>query len=168
MGKVNHVFLSLGSDIDDRLFFIMSAISRIEETIGKVLKKSSVYESEAIGFESKSMFYNICIEVETKLNPFEFLKKTQIIETEIGRTKKTTNNYESRIIDIDIIFFGDEIIDSTLLQVPHKFYQQRKFVLLPLNEIYDKIKTPESTDSLKEKLDKCNDQSFIQKTTHIV
>jgi len=168
MEKINQVILSLGSNIEDRLYYLKTAVYKIDKEIGRVTKKSSVYESEAFGFKADTNFYNICIEVETTLSPFDFLKKTQEIEIEIGRAKKTTDFYESRKIDIDIIFFGDEVINSISLQIPHKFFQKRKFVLLPLNEIYSTSDNLENSLIFKEMLKTCGDNSAIQKTNFTI
>lgn len=163
MEKISRVILSLGSNIEDRLLHLKSAITKIEKSIGVITKKSSVYESEALGFESEISFYNICIEIETTITPIELLHKTQEIEIEIGRTKKTKDKYESRKIDIDIVFFDDEIINSNQLQIPHISYQERKFVLIPLIEILPEKIDPKSKGLVIKKLEVCNDKSSIKK-----
>lgn len=166
MEKLNSVVLSLGSNIEDRLYYLKSAISEIKENIGEVKNISSVYESEALGFNSDVDFLNLCIEIETKLSPFTLLEKTQEIELNLGRTKKTNGYYESRKIDIDIIFFGNETINTELLAVPHKLFKKRQFVLLPLNEIYKGSYYPENSRKIDELIKKCKDKSSIKKTTY--
>lgn len=166
MEKLNPVILSLGSNIEDRLYYLKSAISEIKNKIGEINNISSVYESEALGFESDINFFNICIEVETTLSALSLLKRTQDIERNIGRTKKTNGYYESRKIDIDIIFFGNETINTELLTVPHKLYKKRQFVLLPLNEIYKGSYYPENSRKIDELIKKCEDKSSIKKTTY--
>ena len=166
MEKLNSVILSLGSNIEDRLYYLKSAIIEIEENIGIVKNVSSVYESEALGFKSDINFYNICIEIETALSPFLLLEITQEIEKIIGRTKKSKGSYESRKIDIDIIFYQNETINTESLTIPHELYKNRKFVLLPLNEIYKGSYYPENSKEIEELIEKCKDKSIIMKTTY--
>lgn len=165
MEKLNSVILSLGSNIENRLYYLKSAISEIKTKIGAVKKISTVYESEALGFNSDVQFLNLCIEIETKLTPFILLEKTQEIEFNLGRTKKTNEHYESRKIDIDIIFFGNETINTESLTIPHKLFKKRQFVLLPLNEIYKGSYYPENSTKIEELIKKCEDKSIIMKTT---
>jgi deoxyguanosine kinase len=164
MEKVNRVILSLGSNIEDRLNYLQLALEKIEASAGRILSKSSIYESEAIGFESDIPFFNMCVVVETLDSPEFFLKKTQQIEIEIGRKTKTTSNYESRKIDIDIIFYENQIIESETLNIPHQQYQFRKFVLLPLQEISFLKKDPKTGVKIGALIIKCGDSSAIKKT----
>ena len=102
MEKLNTVYLSLGSDLGDRKKNISGAIELIEKTAGKITKESSVYESKPLGFKSDTLFYNLCIEVETTLTPIALLKVLQKIELKLGRIKDPSAEiYASRIIDID-------------------------------------------------------------------
>ena len=163
MEKVNKVYLSLGSNIEDRMTHLKKALQKINETIGTVIKKSSVYESEALGFISQVPFYNMCIEIETNLPPDSLLKKTQEIEVEIGRTPKKTEHYESRKIDIDIIFYSDSIIETETLSIPHKNYANRKFVLLPLCELNSSIIEPIKGRKIIKILAGCTDYSDVKR-----
>lgn len=166
MEKLNSVILSLGSNIEDRLYYLKSAINHLEEIIGEVKNVSSIYESEALGFESDIDFLNLCVEIETTFSPIELLKKTQEIELDIGRTKKSNGSYESRKIDIDIIFYGNEIINTETLTIPHKLFKNRLFVLLPLKEIYDSSYYPENSINIEDLIKKCEDKSVLKKTTY--
>ena len=130
MEKINRAILSLGSNIEDRVTYLKRALQQIEEKIGAISQKSSVYQTEAVGFISDVPFYNMCVEVKTALSPESLLKKTQEIEIGIGRKNKSTKFYESRKIDIDIIFYASRIIQTTALSIPHKHYANRKFVLI--------------------------------------
>lgn len=164
MEKINKVYLSLGSNIDDRVFHLKEALLKIEDNIGRIHKKSSVYETEPVGFVTQSQFYNICIEVHTHLSPNSLLKETQEIEREIGRKSKTTDHYESRKIDIDIIFYTSFIIHTKNLSIPHKNYTDRKFVLIPLCEIDESIIDPILKNSIREILLNCPDNSVVKRT----
>ena len=141
-GQINTVYLSLGSNLGNREENISSAIEKLNK-IGKVSKVSKLFESEPFGFISDNLFYNICLEFKTELSPLNLLEATQTIESEIGRKKKSVNRvYESRLIDIDILFFNKEIIELELLTIPHPQIQFRKFVLSPLNDIAPSFRHP--------------------------
>ncbi len=134
--EIKIAYLSLGSNLGDKTKNLTHAIQLIELKIGEVIKISSVYETEALGFISNEVFNNCCLKIKTTYSPNQLLQKTQEIETEMGRKKKSKEGkYESRIIDIDIILYEDKIIKSKKLILPHPRYQQRNFVLFPLEEI---------------------------------
>lgn len=133
------IYLSLGSNLGDKEGNILRAYALIEQRIGHIVRKSSLYRTEPWGFESSNDFLNSVIAIETSLTPRELLTETQRIEKEIGRTAKTSANgsYQDRLIDIDILIYNDLIIDEPDLQIPHPLMNQRDFVLKPLKEIYD-------------------------------
>jgi 2-amino-4-hydroxy-6-hydroxymethyldihydropteridine diphosphokinase len=132
--KMIEVVLALGSNIGDKVQNIEAAYTLIANEIGIITKKSSFLKNPSVGFESQNEFVNTCIKVETKLSCNDVLKSLQSIEKRMGRVK-TTHIYEDRIIDIDIIFFGDLIINQPNLKIPHPRYHERSFVLLPLKEL---------------------------------
>jgi 2-amino-4-hydroxy-6-hydroxymethyldihydropteridine diphosphokinase len=129
------VYLALGANLGDRQFNLQEAISLIAEKIGSFSAISSVYETEPWGFESGNKFLNQVVAVETNLNPFEILNRTQEIEQRIGRTEKTVHFYQDRLIDIDLILHGDTVLDTEKIRIPHPLFQERRFVLEPLSEI---------------------------------
>ena len=130
MGKLNTVYLSLGSDLGDRKKNISDAIELIKKKAGKVQKQSSFYESKPLGFKSDTLFYNICIEIETTLTPIGLLKLLQKIELKLGRIKDpSAKMYASRIIDIDILYYNQVIFMKEILMIPHPHIRERKFVL---------------------------------------
>ncbi len=153
---MHKVYLGLGSNLGDREENICKAISLIDERVGKVLRQSSLIETEPWGFESSNRFLNGVILCETTLSPREVLKATQKIERELGRKKKskvegqrskvegqkpTANgqqpraNYKDRPIDIDILLYDDWKVDEPDLKIPHPLMQERDFVMTPLKEI---------------------------------
>ncbi|MCH1480201.1 MAG: 2-amino-4-hydroxy-6-hydroxymethyldihydropteridine diphosphokinase [Crocinitomicaceae bacterium] len=132
--KMIEVVLALGSNIGDKVQNIEAAYTLIANEIGIITKKSSFLKNPSVGFESQNEFVNTCIKVETKLSCNDVLKSLQSIEKRMGRVK-TTHIYEDRIIDIDIIFFGDLIINQPNLKIPHPRYHERSFVLQPLKEL---------------------------------
>ncbi len=129
------VYLSLGTNLGDKDQNLNKAIALLSAQVGDVLKQSAFYASEPWGFESENEFLNAVILVDTTLSPVEFLKKTQEIETGLGRKTKSSAGYTDRLIDIDILFYDDLIIDEPELKIPHPLIAERDFVLIPLCEI---------------------------------
>lgn len=128
------IILSIGTNIGDRQANIANAITALGQ-IGKVVTVSPIYTSEPWGFESENGFYNIALILETTLSPLDLLYATQQIERDLGRTAKTTTTYTDRIIDIDIIDYNNQTIDTQTLTLPHKLMHKRNFVLYPLADI---------------------------------
>ena len=131
--------LSLGSNLGDRYFYLAEAAKHIEEKVGEIMMKSSVYESESWGFDG-FLFLNQVIVVQTSLSPWQLLEKLQDIEKELGRTQKSEivddkTSYHNRTIDIDILLYDDQKINSTELTIPHPLIHQRDFIKTPLNEL---------------------------------
>ena len=126
--------LLLGGNSGDRKQYIESATNRIADTIGRIIDRSSLYETEPWGFPADTAFLNQVIRVETRLSPYETLEQLQIIEKQLGRTKRSAF-YESRVIDIDILLFDGLSVNEKNLQIPHPRMHLRKFALVPLAEI---------------------------------
>ena len=133
---MNRAVLLLGGNLNNPRENFKKSCTEINKNIGTISQKSSLYESEAWGFESEYLFLNQVIIVNTKLNAFDLLKATQEIERKIGRKEKTQSQiYSSRLIDIDILFFNNDIIETKDLIVPHAKLHLRNFTLLPLKEL---------------------------------
>ncbi len=130
----NLVVLSLGSNLGDRLVNIRSAIALIHEKAGTVMKVSRLYETPAWGFEGEA-FYNCALTLHTMHSAEEILKAILGIEKEMGRQRTTSYGYQSRLIDIDLIAFNEDIIATDGLHVPHPHMQDRMFVLLPMRDL---------------------------------
>lgn len=129
-------YLSLGTNLGDKEHNLNEAIRLIGERVGEVTKASSFIETEPWGFSSENAFLNACIKVETMLTPREVLVTTQEIERELGRTRKSDGGiYHDRLIDIDILLYGEMNVDEPDLQIPHPLMNERDFVMIPLNEI---------------------------------
>lgn len=130
------VFLSLGTNLGDKERNLRTAIEKISESVGRVLRESRFHETEPWGFDSANTFMNASLCVETTLSPMELLASTQKIEREMGRTVKSVNaEYHDRIIDIDILLYDDLHIDTPSLTIPHPLMYKRDFVMIPLREI---------------------------------
>lgn len=136
------VYLALGTNLGDRHSNLQEALSLIAGKIGSFSAVSSIYETEPWGFESENKFLNQVVAVETDLSPFEILNRTQGIEQQIGRKEKTIRSYQDRLIDIDLILYGDAILNTEKLQLPHLLFHKRRFVLEPLNEIAPDLMHP--------------------------
>ena len=127
-------FLSLGSNMGDRLEYLSKAIDKIAQIQGcNILNKSSIYETEPWGYENQEAFLNLCISIETSLSPYELLESLQTIELELDRVRKI--HWGPRTIDIDILLFDDIICEDDKLTIPHPRMRERAFVLIPLYDI---------------------------------
>ena len=133
------VYFSLGTNLGDKEANIGEAIRRMSELIGTVERQSTLYVTEPWGFESENLFVNAAVCCNTGLTPRQVLDATQRIEREMGRKVKSVDGqYHDRIIDIDILMFGDLKIDEPDLKIPHPLMHEREFVMKPLSEIVDK------------------------------
>lgn len=131
-------YLSLGTNLGDKRKNIAEAIKNIGELVGDVVRQSALYETEPWGFRSDNRFVNAAVCVDTQLSPRRLLEVTQCIEREMGRTLKSDGGeYHDRIIDIDILLYGDLHIDEPDLKIPHPLMHERDFVMTPLNEIME-------------------------------
>lgn len=137
------VYLGLGTNLGDKSANLHAAVHLISGKIGKVISLSSFYATVPWGFESENSFLNAAICVETSLSPLEVLHRTQEIERTLGRTHKSTGGiYHDRIIDIDLLLYNKEIIQTPELTLPHPLMLQRDFVMNPLVEIAPDVVHP--------------------------
>ena len=147
----NTVYLSLGSNLGDREANLREAIAHLGE-LGRVSKVSALYETEPVEVSGRQpWFLNCAASVETELTPLEFLKRLLAIELAMGR--KRTELKGPRTIDMDIIFFGEEVLDTKELSLPHPAMQHRRFVLEPLAEIAPEAWHPVLRRTVRELLD---------------
>ena len=153
-------YLLTGSNIDPRMEYLHQARDLIAQRIGKVVKASSVYESTPWGFEAKNNFLNQVVCLHTGKTAEEVMEIILGIEREMGR-ERTGRGYASRTIDIDILYFDQEVIDSEMLTVPHPRIQERRFTLVPLVEIAAEFVHPGFHKSNLELLRSCNDPSDV-------
>lgn len=160
--KENIVFLGIGGNLGNRLANLQSAVKLIRKHIGEVEKVSSVYLSEPWGFKHAKYFTNIVAKVRTNLSSDEVLETALQIEADLKRTR-SGNGYEGRTMDIDILFFNDEIISTDNLIVPHPFICQRLFVLLPMQEIESGFIHPQNGMSMQKLAEICTDVCKIRR-----
>ena len=128
-------YLSLGTNIGNRRRNMITAAALLAERVGDVLALSGFYETEPWGFDSENLFLNAAVKLKTSLSALELLLATQQIEKELGRTEKSNGTYHDRIIDIDILLYDDEVLQTPELSLPHPLMHERKFVMDPLSEI---------------------------------
>ena len=129
------VFLSLGSNLGDRRALIGLAISELNNSAGRVIKKSKIHETKPVGKTDQPMFLNCCVEIKTDLPPLKLLSACQKIEKQLGRQQSEKGLGLPRTIDIDILFYGNKILNTPKLKIPHPRIGEREFVLKPLAEI---------------------------------
>ena len=162
---MQEAIILLGSNLGERYRKLKDARDFINRRAGKIIRFSSVYESEPWGFEGESSFLNQVLVIETDLAPGRLLETMQQIEDELGKKRVSQKEgYASRVIDIDILFYGRQIIETEKLTVPHKLLHERRFTLLPLNEIKGDLVHPVLNKTIRQLLNECPDHSEVYKT----
>ena len=161
MKSQHQVILSLGSNQGNRLENIEHCLQLIHREIGTVIKVSRLYESPAWGFESDA-FYNCVLIIHTTSSANKILTQVLKVEKKLGRVRSNKVGYQSRTIDIDLISFDEEIIDSEKLQIPHPLMQNRKFVLLPMQDLNLDWKHPILKKTILELQESSPDQSVCK------
>lgn len=151
--KEHTVYLALGSNLGDRLANLKLAIGALTPQL-EVKAKSHVYETPPWGYEDQPKFLNQVVKAKTYLEPEPLLKHLKRLEVALGRKESFPNG--PRLIDIDILFFDDVILNTPILIVPHPRLQERGFVLLPLMDIAPDLIHPVSKKSVREMAETCN------------
>ncbi|MEP5430416.1 MAG: 2-amino-4-hydroxy-6-hydroxymethyldihydropteridine diphosphokinase [Flavobacteriaceae bacterium] len=165
MGKKQQAYLSLGSNVGNRYLSLQKALFQIQKKTGTLLAVSSVYENPAVGFKGGD-FLNACVIVLTDLPPGELLLVLLQIEKTFGRERSLHAGYQSRTLDIDIIFYGNEVISTQELTVPHPQLENRNFVLKPLADIAPQHYHPVLNKDIRNLLQQCKDRNELKKTTY--
>jgi len=158
---MNNVYLLLGSNIGDSKAHLATAKTNIENTLGQIIKASSIYKTDAWGNKNQPAFLNQVIIIETALDPEQTIEEIFAIEEKMGR-KRTVKN-APRIIDIDILFFNSEVIQTRNLTVPHSEIQNRHFVLFPMAELSPDFTHPVLHKTMHCLLEDCIDTLNVQK-----
>jgi 2-amino-4-hydroxy-6-hydroxymethyldihydropteridine diphosphokinase len=171
------VYILLGSNRDDRKNQLSIANELIGKTVGNIFITSPVYESQPWGFNDPIPFLNQVIGIKTTMAPEPLLDHLLAIEKKMGRTRSLTGNacgtfladkpliksqYEGRIIDLDILFFGSRLIFTERLMVPHPRLHERKFTLVPLNDVAPDFQHPLLKKTIFALLNECSDRSTVK------
>jgi 2-amino-4-hydroxy-6-hydroxymethyldihydropteridine diphosphokinase len=159
---MNVTYLCLGGNIGEREKAIYLALLEISQLVGEITSQSKIYETEAWGVENQQAYLNQCVEVKTLLSANELITALLSIEQHLGRIRSLNEVYEPRTIDIDILFYDQEVIDNELLKVPHPRLHLRKFVLIPLNEICSNYLHPLLNTTIFNLLSHCEDESEVK------
>lgn len=159
--KGNSTLILLGGNSHKTKNIFSLVSEEIKQNIGSIIQESSIYESSPWGFESTHNFLNRVVEINTKLTAEDLLEKLLKIEKKYGRIRSNIKQYEDRIIDIDILLYGNLVINSPTLTIPHPRLHLRRFTLLPLCEYWPDIIHPSLNISMKELLENCKDKGKV-------
>ncbi len=159
---MHKVFLGIGGNIGNKQGNFEKVSVLIQKELGKIVQLSSIYEAPPWGFHAEEAFWNQVIVIETKLEAIELLWRIHKIEEEFDR-KRGKERYSSRQMDVDILYFDDEYMETKNLIIPHPKIHERKFVLVPLCEIAPDFKHPLRRLTSIQMLEHCHDDSIIKK-----
>lgn len=154
------IYLLLGSNQGNREFYLHQAHHKLENSVGKLLIKSKMYETAAWGLEKQAAFLNQVLKLTTNLSPENLLKAIHSIELNLGRERDI--KWGPRVIDIDILFYDDLIVNFSDLIIPHPQLQNRRFTLIPLSEIAPELMHPVLKRSVKDLLVHCPDRLEVK------
>lgn len=161
MAATGEVFLLLGSNLGDRLQVLAAAREAIADQAGSIVNQSAVYETAPWGITDQPAFLNQVLEITTSLLPEDLLRIILNIEHDLGRVRY--ERWGARVIDIDMLYFGQTVMDSARLTLPHPRIQDRRFVLAPLAEIAPDFIHPLLQKTSSKLLDQCPDTSAVSK-----
>jgi 2-amino-4-hydroxy-6-hydroxymethyldihydropteridine diphosphokinase len=147
---VKTVYLSLGSNLGDRRGTLLDAVARLEAPDFRIRRVSSIYETEPVDFRDQPWFLNLVLEAETELFPKQLLARIRKVELGLGR--KRLRKKGPRSIDIDILLYGETVIESAELAIPHPRLTERRFVLEPLAELAPQLRHPVTRQTIAELL----------------
>lgn len=155
------VYFLLGSNLGDRNAYLKEALLHLKNNVGRVLRVSGIYETQSWGVENLPDYLNQVVEMETLFLPVEILQKTQEIEEMLHRQR--TKKWHSRTIDIDVLFFGNLIVDLPGLKIPHPQIKNRLFTLVPLNELIPNFIHPVLNKTIQELRQEVGDDLQVKK-----
>lgn len=157
----SNVFLLLGANLGDRVQQLRVAAAEIDNTVGEVLQKSSLYQTAAWGKQSQPDFYNQVLRVQTQLTAERLLEEILLIEQKLGR--KRNEKWGARTIDIDILYFGCTVVNLPHLTIPHPAISKRRFTLVPLAEISPAFVHPVLQQTNEALLQACDDSLGVER-----
>jgi 2-amino-4-hydroxy-6-hydroxymethyldihydropteridine diphosphokinase len=159
---MNTVYLLLGGNQGDKEHILQQALVLIEEQVGEIVQQSAIYITAAWGNEDQPRFYNQAIELKTNLSATAVLKNVLKIEETLGR-KRNGDKWQQRTMDIDLLFYNDEIINLPHLKIPHPYIQDRRFVLIPLCQLAKERVHPILKKTMKALLLECKDPLEVKR-----
>ena len=154
-------YLMLGGNIGDRMDYLLQCVDLLRRGVGNIVAMSAIYECEPWGFEDSQWFLNQVVVAETNLDPFHLLEKVQRIEQILGR-QRTHKGYHSRTMDIDILLYGNHIIDTSELVIPHPRMAERMFALQPMSEIASDLEHPVLLHTMGYLREHCADRKQVR------
>lgn len=157
---MNKIYLLIGGNLGTRFLNLQKTRNLIAQRIGEIEICSAIYETAAWGMEHQADFLNQVLEVVTVLSPMKLLEVIHEIEEELGRERKL--KWAARTMDIDILFYGDQIISTSNLVIPHPYLHLRRFTLVPLCELQPDLRHPIFQKSIKELLLECGDELEVR------
>ena len=159
---MSKVYFVVGGNLGDRFLYLERTRNLISERVGFILRSSSVYESQPWGFDHEQNFLNQVLIVDTQLSPAAILLEISFIEGVLGR-ERVSGGYSPRTVDIDILFYDQQVIFSPSLIIPHRFLHKRLFVLTPLVEVAPDLIHPLFSVTVRELLSSCDDLTKVWK-----
>ena len=160
---MNKTVILLGGNVGNTELVFQEANVHIDQDLGRIVKESSVYRTDAWGVEDQPAYLNQVIVVETNLSPQEVLAGCLSIEKKLGRDREEEKRWHSRILDLDVLFYENEIINTEDLIVPHPRISERNFVLVPLSEIMPEYLHPVHNKTIREILKESSDKLRVSK-----
>ncbi len=155
------IFLSMGSNLGNRMTHLERALNELSRRGLAISACSSVYETEPVGFRDQPDFLNLACQGQTDLSPFELLDLCKGVESSMGRRPAQVDG--PRLIDIDVLFYGRTVLETSTLVIPHNSYVMRRFVLVPLAELAPGLTDPRDGRTILELLAACPDRSWVRK-----
>ncbi len=163
MKPTHQIYLSLGSNLGDRLHYLAAATEQLESAGMKVMDASGIYESGSWGYSSSNPFLNQVLKMATVMQPEELLQTIGKIEQNLDRVRGRTNGYQDRTIDIDILFFDQMVLNTPALRLPHPEIPNRRFILVPMTELAPEFSDPETGRDMQTLLNECNDEMIVMR-----
>jgi len=161
MENLNKTYLLIGGNVGNKLSYLEQAVTLLQKQCGNIIARSSIYETAPWGNTDQASFLNQALELYTKYDANSLMTRLLSIEEELGRVRQERNG--PRVIDLDILFFNNEIHTAAKLTIPHKELQNRRFVLEPLSEIVPLLIHPVLNKSIQQLLEECTDHSSVKK-----
>jgi len=155
------IYLGLGSNLGDRAANLEQAVAALAAAGVRTVKRSSLYATEPLGFGPQNWFLNCVVEGSTELMPRQLLRATQQVERGLGRRRLVRNG--PRVVDIDILFYGANVVSMSDLEIPHPRIAERRFVLIPLREIAQSLRHPTLRCTIAELLAATPDRSEVRR-----